>query len=152
MGYSIRSVFINEKDEVLRISLASVSQLFDGTLALPQYAGKRIRWCEVHVLIDTGRAIAVQRLLPRYLNFNANGFLDKDRQMDEARLRMDAHFGDITMETLSPEECLARDAETWLAKQVITQECEWEPDHDLRLVIQNVALDPKPRLWVKSIS
>ena len=56
---------------------------------------------------------------------------------------------DITAEDLSPEERLAREAKTWLDRQVIAQECEWEPDHDLRLVIENVALDPRPRLWLK---
>ena len=39
--------------------------------------------------------------------------------------------------------------EAGLDRQVIAQECEWEPDHDLRLVIENVALDTSPRFWLR---
>src|SRR5262245_17503737 len=146
MGYSVRCVFINEKDEVLRISLTNVTRLFDGTLALPQYSGKRIRWCEVIVSIEKGKATAAQRIFPRYLHFNEDGFIDQKRKMDEVRLRMAAHFRQIQSETMPPFERIANDAESWLANQVIAQEYEWEPEHDLLLVIENVALDPRPRL------
>ena len=144
----MRFVVISDKDEVLRISHAGMSELFDRKLALPQYAGKRIRWCEVVVSLKEGRAVAVQRFLARYIHFDAHGVLDLDRQLEEARLRMDVSSADITAD-LSPEERLAREAKTWLDRQVIAQECEWEPDHDLRLVIENVALDPRPRLWLR---
>ena len=141
----MRFVVISEKDEVLRISHAVMSELFDRRLALPQYARKRIRWCEVVVSLKEGRAVAVQRFLARYIHFDVHGFLDFHRQLEEARL----NSADITTEDLSPEERLAREAKTWLDRQVIAQECEWEPDHDLRLVIENVALDPRPRLWLR---
>lgn len=149
MDYGIRFVVISEKDEVLRASHAVVSQLFDRRLALPQYARKRIRWCEVVVSVREGRAVAVQRFLARYIHFDADGLLDWDRQLEEARLRMEASDVFITAKDLSPEERLASEAKTWLDRQVIAQECEWEPDHDLRLVIENVALDPRPHLWLK---
>jgi hypothetical protein len=145
----MRFVVVGENDEVLRISHAVMSGLFDRTLALSQYARKRIRWCEVLVSLEVGRAVAAHRILARYLHFDAHGFLDWDRQFEEARLRMNASLADITAEDLSPEERLARDAKTWLDRQVIAQECEWEPDDVLRLVIENVALDPKPRLWLR---
>src|SRR5215831_11384015 len=149
VDYGMRFVVISEKDEVLRVSQAVMSELFDRRLALPQYARKRIRWCEVVVSLKEGRAIAVQRFLPRYIHFDADGFLDWDRQLEEARLRMDASIADITAKDLSPEERLAREAKTWLDRQVNAQECEWDPDHDLELVIENVALDPRPRLWLR---
>ena len=145
----MRFVVIGEKDEVLRISHAVMSELFDRRLALPHYARKRIRWCEIVVSLEEGRAVAVQSLRGRYIHFDADGFLDLDRQLEEARLRMDVSSADITAEDLSPEERLAREAKTWLDRQVIAEECEWEPDHDLRLVIENVALDPRPRLWLR---
>jgi hypothetical protein len=147
MDYGMRFVVIGEKDEVLRISHAVMSELFDRRLAWPQYARKRIRRCEVVVSLNEGRAVAVQRFLARYIHFDAHGFLDLDRQLEEARLRMDV--SSITAEDLSPEERLAREAKTWLDRQVIAQECEWQPDHDLRLVIENVALDPRPRPWLR---
>ena len=50
---------------------------------------------------------------------------------------MDVSIADITAEDLSTEERLVREAQRWLDRQVIAQECEWEPDHDLRLVIEN---------------
>jgi hypothetical protein len=149
VDYGLRFVVISEKDAVLRISHDVMSELFDRRLALPQYALKRIRWCEVVVSLKESRAVAVQRLRARYIHFDAHGFLDLDRQLEEARLRMDVSCADITAQDLSPEERLAREAKTWLDRQVITQECEWEPDHDLRLVIENVALDPRPRLWLR---
>src|SRR5215468_476870 len=95
VDYGMRFVVISEKDEVLRVSHAIVSALFDRRLALPQYAGKRIRWCEVVVSLKEGRAVAVQRFLARYIHFDANGFLDWDRQLEGARLRMDASTADI---------------------------------------------------------
>ena len=150
MDYGMRFVVIGEKDEVLRISQAVMSELFDRRLALPQYARKRIRWCEVVVSLNEGRAVAVQRFLARYIHFDADGFLDLDRQLEEARLRMDVSSAGITAEDSSPEERLAREAKTWLDRQVIAQECEWQPDHDLRLVIENVAMDARPRLWLRS--
>jgi hypothetical protein len=149
VDYGMRFVVIGEKDEVLRISHAVMSELFDRRLALPQYAKKRIRWCEAVVSIKEGRAIAVQRFLARYIHFDADGILDLDRQLEEARLRMDVSSAGITAENLSPEERLVREVKTWLDRQVIAQECEWEPDHDLRLVIENVVLDPRPRLWLR---
>ena len=149
MDYGMRFVVISEKDEVLRISHAGMSELFDRRLALPQYARKRIRWCEVLVSLKEGRAVTVQRFLARYIHFDAHGFLDLDRKFEEARLRMDVSNASVTAENLSPEERLASEAKTWLDRQVIAQECEWEPDHDLRLVIENVALDPRPRLWLR---
>src|SRR5262245_23501963 len=48
----MRFVVISEKDEVLRISHAVMSELFDRKLALPQFARKRIRWCEVIVSLQ----------------------------------------------------------------------------------------------------
>src|SRR6267378_8146978 len=149
VDYGMRFVLISDKDEVLRISHAGMSELFDRKLALPQYAGKRIRWCEVVVSLKEGRAVGVQRFLARYIHFDAHGVLDLDRQLEEARLRMDVSTADITAENLSPEERLVREAKMWLDRQVIAQECEWQPDHDLRLVIENVALDPKPSLWLR---
>jgi hypothetical protein len=59
VDYGIRFVVISEKDEVLRISHAVMSKLFDRKLALPQYARKRIRWCEVIVSPEGGRAEGV---------------------------------------------------------------------------------------------
>src|SRR5215470_9099108 len=106
----MRFIVISEKDEVLRISHAVMSELFDRKLALPQFAGKRIRWCEVVVSLKEGRAVAVQRFLARY---TVHGFLDMDRQLEEARLRMDVSSADITAEDLSPEERLVREAKTW---------------------------------------
>jgi hypothetical protein len=149
VDYGVRFVAITEKDEVLRISHAVMHELFDRSLALPQYAAKRIRWCEVVVSLTEGHAVAIQRFLARYIHFDGHGFLDLNRQLEEARLRMDISSADIAAEDLSPEERLAREAKTWLDGQVIAQECQWEPDHDLRLVIENVALNPRPRLWLR---
>jgi hypothetical protein len=149
VDYGMRFVAVSENDQVLRISHAVMTELFDRSLALPQYAGKRIRWCEVLVSLAEGHAVAVQRFLARYIHFDGRGFLDLNRQLEEARLRMDISSAEIAAEDLSPEERLAREAKTWLDRQVIAQECEWEPDHDLRLVIENVALDPRPRLWLR---
>ena len=99
VDYGMRFVLISDKDEVLRISHAGMSELFDRKLALPQYAGKRIRWCEVVVSLKEGRAVAVQRFLSRYIHFDAHGVLDLDRQLEEARLRMDVSSSDITRKT-----------------------------------------------------
>src|SRR5262245_60313520 len=104
-------------------------------------ARKRIRCCEVIVSLKEGRAVAVQRVLARYMHFDAHGLLDLDRQLEEARLRMDVSSADITAEDLSPEEQLFREAKTWLDRQVIAQECECEPDHDLQHPEQRRARD-----------
>src|SRR5919109_1218521 len=69
----------------------------------------------------------------RGIRFDAHGFLDLDRQLEEARLRMDVSSADITAEDLSPEEQLAREAKTWVDRQGIGQECGGEPGPDLRL-------------------
>src|SRR5262249_27599105 len=149
VDYGMRFVVISEKDEVLRISHAVMSELFDRKLALPQFARRRIRWCEVIVSLKEGRAVAVQRVLARYIHFDAHGLLDLDRQLEEARLRMDVSSADITAEDLSPEERLVREAKTWLDRQGIAQKSEGEPDHDGGLVIENVTLGPRPRPWVR---
>ena len=108
-----------------------------------------MRWCEVVVSLDEGRAVGVHRFLARFMHFDAQGLLDFKRQLEEARFRMDASGGATTAQDLSPPEQLAREAKMWLDRQVIVHECEWEPNHDLRLVIENVALDPRPRLWLR---
>src|SRR3989442_4058839 len=112
VDYGMRFVVISDKDEVLRISHAGMSELFDRKLALPQYARKRIRWCEVMVSLKEGRAVAVQRFLARYIHFDAHGFLDLDRQLEEARLRMDVSSAGVTAEDSSPEERLASETKT----------------------------------------
>ena len=83
--------------------------------------------------------------------FDEDSFLDLDwdRQLEEARLRMDVSSAGITAKNLSPEERLAREAKTWLDRQVIAQECEWDRDHDLELAIENVALNPRLCLWLR---
>src|SRR5262245_34573663 len=131
------------------VSHAVMPELFDRKLALPQFARKRIRWCEVIVSLKERRAVAVQRVLARYIHFDAHGLLDLDRQLEEARLRMDVSSAEITAEDLSPDERLVREAKTWLDRQVIAQECEGEPDQAVGLLIDNVALDPRPRLWLR---
>src|SRR2546426_2270620 len=122
VDYGMRFVVISDKDEVLRISHAGMSELFDRKLALPQYAGKRIRWCEVVVSLKEGRAVAIQRFLSRYIHFDAHGVLDLDRQLEEARLRMDVSSADITAEDLSPEELLEMEAKTRRARQGIGEQ------------------------------
>ena len=62
---------------------------------------------------------------------------------DRTTLRVDVDERRIQRERRSEDPVTADD------RQVIAQECEWEPDHDLRLVIENVALDPRPRLWLR---
>src|SRR5215471_13816930 len=128
--HGMRFVLISEKDEVLRISHALMSELFDRKLALRQYARKRIRWCEVVVSLKEGRAVAVLRFLARYIHFDTHGFLDLDRQLEEARLRMDVSSADITAEDLSPEERLVREAKTWLDRQVSNPEPEVMAFHE----------------------
>src|SRR5437667_8918061 len=89
VDYGMRFVVISEKDEVVRISHAVMSELFDRRLALRQYAHKRSGWSEVVVSLKEGRAVAVQRFLATYIHFDGHGFLDFHRQLEEARLRVD---------------------------------------------------------------
>src|SRR5262245_54242900 len=124
VDYGMRFVVIGEKDEVLRISHAVMSELFDRRLALPHYARNRIRWCEIVVSLEEGRAVAVQRLRRRYIHFDADGFLDLDRQLEEARLRMDVSGADTMARDFSPEEQIAREAKTWLDRQVTVPSSE----------------------------
>src|SRR5215467_16381098 len=70
----MRFVVISDKDEVLRVSHAVMSELFDRRLALPQYGRKRIRWCEVVVSLREGRAVAVQRFLSEVYRFRCGRF------------------------------------------------------------------------------
>src|SRR5262249_46660698 len=122
VDYGMRFLVISEKDEVLRISHAVMSELFDRRLALPQFARKRIRWCEVVVSLKEGRAVAVQRFLARYIHFDASGFIDLDRQLEEARLRMDVSSPDITAADLSPEERVSGEEKIWLERPGNAQE------------------------------
>src|SRR5947207_13424163 len=94
VDYGMRFVVISDKDEVLRISHSGMSELFDRKLALPQYAGQRIRWCELVVSLKGRRAVAVQRFIARYIHVDAPGTSDVDRQFEEARLRMDVSRSD----------------------------------------------------------
>src|SRR5437763_7775973 len=95
VDYGMRFVLISDKDEVLRISQAGMSELFDRKSALPQYAGKRIRWCEIVVSLEERRPVAVQRFLARYLHFDAHGVLALDRQFAEARIRYEISMAHI---------------------------------------------------------
>jgi len=83
-----------------------VSELFDQKLALPQFALKRIRWCEVVVSLKEGSAVAVQRVLARYIHFRC--------AWSSRFWIVNLKSTEITAEDLSPDERLVREAKTWL--------------------------------------
>ena len=80
VGMGSRLFLIDDDDSLERVSLAQLSRLlrFDKRVALPQYAGKRIR-CAMAILEVAGRQVLTIRHIDYFvLPFDAEGRIDKE--------------------------------------------------------------------------
>src|SRR6266702_5407412 len=97
MGIGIRQILVNDKDEVLLLTNRFFKRLWDKSPEglLPQFAGRRVRWAEAAVEIRHYQPVAVLRVVYSYMYFDAHGWVDTDRLMQDTALKMEAGIGNI---------------------------------------------------------
>ena len=125
MGTSIRVFLIDHNDLLQPLSVAELGRLirFDKRVALPQYAGKRIR-CAMAILEVTGRKVLGVRHIDYFmLPFDGKGRIDKKEWT--RRLRVALEPPPSVLKGVYPEQVI--DARHRFMKRRYDHEFKWEP-------------------------
>src|SRR5262249_51831529 len=96
MGRSLRVVLIDRDSICHRITRRQHEQLYDGTLAMPQFANERLRVAEAVLELKNRRPVEIVRVWLRYWSFDSAGYLDKTKIDEEAAARMDRAYREMS--------------------------------------------------------
>lgn len=125
MGMGSRLFLIDDDDSLQRLSVEKLSRLirFDRGVALPQYAGKRIR-CAMAVVEVAGRQVQTIRHIDYFmLPFDDKGRVDKKEWTRGVRLALEL-LPSIPEETHPKQVIDARDR---FMKKRYDHEFKWKP-------------------------
>jgi hypothetical protein len=138
MGISIRHLLVDQNDEVYRLSNRFFERLLDKSTgaALPQFAGRRIRCAGVELQMDNYQPIGVVRVVYYYLDFDAEGRLDRDRMMQDAALQMKAAMGNI----FPTRSATVIEASSRFVARRRDHEVLWTPSPKIERAIHDAAL------------
>ncbi len=141
MGISIRHVFVDQDDEVLRLSNRFFERLWEKSPGgvLPQFAGRRIRSAEAAVQMQNGRPVAILQVIYSYMYFDKRGRLDRDRVMRDAALKMEAAMPNIFPRTSRT----VIDASSRFSARRRDHEVVWKPRPTLEKAIYDAAFGSK---------
>jgi hypothetical protein len=90
MSFGLRIFFVNDKDEIKRISHTSFERIFnrDPKEVHLEYKNTRIRYAEVILEIENRKPVSIVRIVYGYLKFDSNGHADKEFHNEEQRVAM----------------------------------------------------------------
>jgi hypothetical protein len=90
MGFGFRIFFVNDKDEIKRISHTSFERIFnrDPKEVHLEYKNTRIRYAEVILEIENRKPVSIVRIVYGYLKFDSNGHADIEFHNEEQRVAM----------------------------------------------------------------
>src|SRR5262249_58756392 len=89
MRRSLRVVLVDRDSICHRLTLRQYEELYDGNLAMPQFANERLRMVEAVLDLKNRRPVGFVRILLRYCSFDSAGYLDKTKIHEEVAARMD---------------------------------------------------------------
>ena len=154
MRLATRYYVVDDEDRIFRFPQETYWRFIRGGTGLQsdQFAGKRIRDCEVLVLFDDdGAPIEVVLGCFGYLHFDEHGYLDRERYEEDLQLRLG-----VAMDTAA----VVRGRKRELGRQVIDarkrfnarrvrHQCLWQPESELETAIYEAALGERRGIsWV----
>jgi hypothetical protein len=138
MGYGFRIFFVNEKDEIKRISHASFERIFrrDPKEVHSEYKNTRIRYAEVILELENRKPVSILRIVYGYLKFDSNGRVDKEYQDEERRVAM----GMISFPLLEESSNVVHASDRF-AQKVFKDNYTWTPSFELGQSIINASFE-----------
>jgi hypothetical protein len=128
MGFGIRVFFINDHDEITRISRASYERILrrDSKEAHLEYKNTRIRFAEAILELENRKPVSVVRIVYGYLKFDSKGLADKEFLDEEHRVALS--MISLPLPGESSNVVHARDR---FAKKVFKDNFSWSPSFEL---------------------
>ena len=138
MGFGLRIFFVNDNDEIKRISLACFNRIFDRDLKEVhlEYKNTRIRYAEVIVDIENRKPVSIVRIVYGYLKFDSKGHVDKEFQDEEQRVAM----GMISL-PLPGQASNVVHASNRFAQKAFKDNFSWSPSFELEQSIIKAAFE-----------
>lgn len=136
MGFGFRIYFVNDKDEIKRVSNASFKRISDRNPkeVHPEYKNSRIRYAEVILEIENRKTVSIVRIVYGYLKFDSTGRIDKELQDEEMRAAM----GMISFQSADKSSNVV-DASSRFAKKAYKDKYTWNPSPELEQAIIEAA-------------
>ena len=128
MGFGFRIFFVNEQDEIKRVSHASFERIFnrDPKKILPEYKNSRIRYAEVILEIENRKPVSIVRIVYGFLKFDSKGYVDKEFQDEKMRVGM--NMISLPLPGESPNVVHASDR---FAQKTFKDQFTWSPSFEL---------------------
>lgn len=144
MGFGHRMFLIVDGDRIIRIPSARFGRIYDGDEMLPEYAGQRVRCADIMIQLEERRLTGWYREWYYLLPFDRTGRVDRDEVLRGAALAMDAN--PLLLHTdQRVEDSNVVDSRGRFAKARLTHEHRWEPGHQLRKHLLDLALGRQRR-------
>jgi hypothetical protein len=121
MGLGVRTFLVDENDRVVRVPVKVLSG--EPRKAVPEYAGKRVRYALVVVVHRHRKPLYVDHMECGYVAFDRMGRLDRGREAKEmaAAIRcIDDPYAGKGLDNII-------DAAVHFAKRQYQHECKWKP-------------------------
>ncbi len=129
MGYSLRIFFIDENDNIKRIPLTCFDRIRarDPKEKHDEYKNSKIRYAEIVVELENRKPVFLARAVYGYLQFDAEGMLDKKFLKDEWEISCSI----IPMPSLSDDSDKIIYANDRFAKKKFKNQFKWSPSSEL---------------------
>ena len=138
MGFGFRIFFVDDKEEIKRISHTSFEKIFhrDPKEVHLEYKNTRIRYAEVILELENRKPVSIVRIVYGYLKFDSNGLVDKEFQDEERRVAMEM----ISL-PLPGESSNVVHASDRFAQKAFKDNFTWSPSFELEQSIIKTALE-----------
>jgi hypothetical protein len=138
MGFGFRIFFINDRDEIKRISHTSFERIFNRSPKEVhlEYKNTRIRYAEVILEIENRKPVSIARIVYGYLKFDSKGRVDKEFYDEEQRVAM----GMISL-PLPGESSNVVHATDRFAQKAFKDNFSWSPSFELEQSIIKAAFE-----------
>ncbi|MFH0725090.1 MAG: hypothetical protein V2B19_01825 [Pseudomonadota bacterium] len=138
MGFSIRIFFVNDQDEIKRISYASFERILrrDPKQAHHEHKNSRIRYAEVVLEVENRKPVSIVRIVYGYLKFDSKGYADKKFLAEEQRVAM----GMMSL-PLPGDSSIVVHASDRFAQKIFKDNFSWTPTFELEQTIFKAAIE-----------
>ncbi|RZB38491.1 MAG: hypothetical protein SRB2_00239 [Desulfobacteraceae bacterium Eth-SRB2] len=138
MGFGFRIFFINDRDEIKRISHTSFERIFNRAPKEVhlEYKNTRIRYAEVILEIENRKPVSIARIVYGYLKFDSKGRVDKEFHDEEQRVAI----GMISL-PLPGESSNVVHATDRFAQKAFKDNFSWIPSFELEQSIIKAAFE-----------
>ena len=138
MGFGFRIFFIDDDDNITRISQALYERIMhrDSKESLLEYKNTRFRYAEVILELENRKPISIERIVYGYIEFNSKGMVDKDFLNAEQQVAMN-----MLALPLPGESSNIVHASDKFAKKRFKDEFSWTPSFELEQTIIKKAFE-----------